>query len=204
MAGLHAGVADHLGWAVVVTVAAAGRVVDRRRIALVEPGFPVAPVHHGGGAHALHRRTEPPTDGELAALVDQVRDAATRATRAALGDLARTCAGALRSVSLRHWPADFPADIATQRRVPYESRADPIMYRTVLADVVRANGWDVRVFDARRVEDDAAALFGTGGHAVLAALRAELGPPWTADHRLAYAAAIVAAGPAAPTSRSGA
>src|SRR4051812_30595214 len=47
-------------------------------------------------------------------------------------------------MSVRAWPADFPEDIAVQRRVPYESRADSIMYCQVLADVAQARGWDVR------------------------------------------------------------
>ena len=37
-------------------------VVDRRRIGLVEPGFPSAPIHHEGGAFPLHRPDEPLDD----------------------------------------------------------------------------------------------------------------------------------------------
>jgi hypothetical protein len=44
------------------------------------------------------------------------------------------------SVSLRAWPVDFPEDIAVQRRVPYESRADSVMYRRVLAELAHARG----------------------------------------------------------------
>ena len=52
---MRLGIAHHLGWATAVTAAADHRVVDRRRIELIEPGLPPAPVHHEGGAHELHR-----------------------------------------------------------------------------------------------------------------------------------------------------
>jgi hypothetical protein len=130
---MRLGVADHLGWAVAVTASADHQVVDRRRIDLVEPGLPAAPMHHVGGPHQLHRQGEPLDDTALAALVAEVRASASRATAAALDELATAVPGPILSVSLRDWPADFPDDIAVQRKVPYESRADPIMYRQVLA-----------------------------------------------------------------------
>jgi len=40
------GIAHHLGWAVAVTASAGHEVVDRRRIELIEPGLPAAPVEH--------------------------------------------------------------------------------------------------------------------------------------------------------------
>jgi hypothetical protein len=40
------GIADHLGWAVAVTASADHEVVDRRRIALIEPGLSQAPIHY--------------------------------------------------------------------------------------------------------------------------------------------------------------
>ena len=55
------------------------------------------------------------------------------------------------SISLRTWPPDFPDDIVVQRRAPYEARADPIMYRRILAELARARGWDVHVYDAKNV-----------------------------------------------------
>jgi hypothetical protein len=44
---MRLGIAHHLGWAVAVT-ASADQVVDRRRIELIEPGMPAAPIHHEG------------------------------------------------------------------------------------------------------------------------------------------------------------
>jgi len=177
------GIAHHFGWAVAVTAAAGGRVVDRRRIELVEPGVATAPIHHEG---------KPLDDAAAAALVEEVRASAVRATAASLDELAASVAGPIVSLSLRAWPLDFPDDIAVQRRVPYEARADSVMYRQVLAEQARARGWDVLVFDAKDIERRAATVLGDRTDDVLSSPRAALGPPWTKDHRIALAATIVA------------
>ncbi len=189
---MRLGIAHHYGWAVAVTATHDHRVVDRRRIELIEPGLPVAPVHHEGGPHEMHRHGEPLDDEALAVLVATVRASVVRATRAALDDLARSLDSPIRSMSLRAWPADFPTDAATQRRVPYESQADSVMYRAVLADAARDRGIEVRQFDAKDVEAAAARLLGERAHDVLHGPRATLGPPWSKDHRIALAATIVA------------
>ncbi len=189
---MRLGIADHLGWAVAVTATADHQVVDRRRIDIIERGLPAAPVHHVGGPHALHRQGEPLHDAELAALVEEVRTSAVRASDAALDALAADLPEAIVSISVRDWPADFPDDIAAQRRVPYESRADPIMYRQVLADLARRRGWLVHLYDAKSVEEHAAGLLGDRADEVLRGPRATLGAPWSKDHRTAFAATIVA------------
>jgi hypothetical protein len=181
---VRVGVAHHLGWAVAVTAAATGEVVDRRRIELIEPGTPAAPIHHEG---------KPLDDLALVELVAQVRASAARATSAALDELAGAVPEPIVSLSLRAWPVDFPDDIAVQRRAPYEARADSVMYRQVLADAARARGWAVHLYDAKDVEDQAAALLAPRADEVLHGPRARLGPPWTKDHRMALAATVVAA-----------
>jgi hypothetical protein len=125
---MRLGIAHHLGWAVVVTSSADHRVVDRRRVQLIEPGMPTAPIHHEGGPHVLHGRTKPLDDADLAALVANVRASVVRAASEALDELATALPKPIVSMSLRAWSADFPEDIAVQRRVPYESRADSVMY----------------------------------------------------------------------------
>jgi hypothetical protein len=187
------GIAHHLGWAVAVTATIADHVVvDRRRIELVEPGLPAAPVHHEGGPHALHRRGEPLDDDALAALVAEVRASAVRCTSAALDHLTADVPEAITSISLRAWPLDFPGDIAVQRRVPHESRADSVMYREVLAEAGRARGWDIHRYDGRTVEAEAARVLGGRADRVLREPRATLGPPWSKDHRTALAATVLA------------
>jgi hypothetical protein len=190
---MRVGIAHHLGWAVAVTASDDHEVVDRRRIELIEPGLPVAPVHHEGGAHPLHSTGEPPDDQALAALVAQVRASAARATSAALDELAAGLGAPVSSLSLRAWPADFPADIAIQRRVPHESRADSVMYRQVLAELAAERGWSVHLYGGD-VEADAVRLLGARADDVLRSPRARLGPPWTKDHRTALAATVLAGG----------
>jgi hypothetical protein len=121
---MRLGIAHHYGWAVAVTASETHDVVDRRRIEMIESGLPAAPVHHEGGPHLLHRKTEPLDEAALAALVAEVRASVVRATTAALDELAASLSEPISSVSVRAWPDDFPRDIALQRCVPYESRAE--------------------------------------------------------------------------------
>ncbi|HUP84553.1 MAG TPA: hypothetical protein VM143_02690 [Acidimicrobiales bacterium] len=191
--GLRLGITHHLGWAVAVTASAQSDVVDRRRIELIEAGLPAAPIHHEGGAHPLHQQGRPiPDDDALAALVADVRVSAERSAAAALDHLAGSVGEPIVSISLRAWAPDFPEDIAVQRRVPYESTADSVMYRQVLAELAAVRGWQVHLFDARTVEDEARRLLGGRADEVLLGPRAALGPPWAKDHRQALAATVVA------------
>jgi hypothetical protein len=177
------GIADHLGWAVAVTAAVDHSVVDRRRIELVEPGVSAAPIHYESGRLDV---------AATAALVAAVQASVMRACAAALDDLAGALPAPVVSISLRRWPADFPDDIAVQRRAPHEARADAIMYRRLLAELARARGWEVHRYDAKHVEAQAADLLGARADQVLRGPRATLGPPWTKDHRAALAATVVA------------
>jgi hypothetical protein len=190
---MRLGIAHHFGWAVAVTTSADHKVVDRRRIELIEPGMPAAPIHHEGGPHLLHRSAEPLDDSALAALVTEVRASAVRAGSAALDQLARALPEPIVSVSLRAWSTDFPQDISVQRRVPYESRADSVMYCQVLADLARRRGWVVHLYNSKDVEDEAVRILGERADEVLHGPRATLGPPWSKDHRMALAATIVIA-----------
>jgi hypothetical protein len=180
---VRVGIAHHFGWAVAVTATDAHEVVDRRRIELIEPGVATAPIHHEGKGLG---------DAALAALVEDVRASATRATVAALDQLSAALPAPVVSMSLRAWPDDFPSDIVVQRRVPYESRADSVMYRQVLAEIARERGWALHFFDAKDVEDEAVRVLGDRAEAVLHGPRRTLGPPWSKDHRMALAATIVA------------
>ena len=190
--GVRLGIAHHHGWAVAVTATPEHEVVDRRRIELIEPGLPSAPIHHEGGPHDLHRSGEPLDDDVLAALLARVRASVERTTTAGLGALEDALADPITSISLRAWSHDLPADIAALRRPPHESRADSAMYLEVLAAEAARRGWVVHRYDAGRVEAQAAARLGDRADEVLHGPRARLGPPWAKDHRLALAATVVA------------
>jgi hypothetical protein len=180
---MRLGIAHHLGWAVAITASADHRVVDRRRIELIEPGMPAAPIEHEAG---------PLDDAAAAALVATVRASVVRATSASLDRLATALPAPIVSISVRSWPPDFPDDIAILRRAPYASRADSIIYCQVLAELAHTRGWAVHLYDAKDVEGQAATVLGTRAGEVLHGPRAVLGPPWAKDHRIALAATIMA------------
>ena len=180
---MRVGVADHLGWAVVVTASDEHRVVDRRRIELVEPSVAAAPIHHEGKGLE---------DSAAAALMAEVRASALRATSSALDMLADDLGQHVVSMSIRALPAEFPDDIATLRRAPYESRADAVMYRRVLAGLARSRGWDLHLYNAKTVLAEAERILGSCTAEVLHGPRLTLGPPWTKDHRVALAATVAA------------
>lgn len=165
-----------------VAAAADHRVVDRRRIELVEAGLPAAPIHYE--AHRLDV-------DQTAALVEKVRASVVRAASAAFDEIAAVLPEPVVSISLRQWPLNFPEDIAVQRRPPYEARADAIMYRRMLAELADARGWRVHLYDAKDVESQAASLLGERADEILHGPRAILGAPWGKDHRVALAATIV-------------
>jgi len=181
--GVRLGIADHFGWAIAVTASADHDVVDRRRIDLIEPGLPAAPIHYEG------KRLDV---AAAAALVAKVRASVLRATSAALDEIAAAVPEPLVSISLRAWPPDFPDDIAVQLRPPYEARVDAIMYRQVLSELADARGWDVHLYHAKSVVGQAVRLLDERAEQVLLGLRATLGSPWTKDHQMALAATIVA------------
>jgi hypothetical protein len=181
---MRLGIADHLGWAVAVTASADLEVVDRRRIELVEPGVTPAPIHYESARLDV---------AATAALVEQVRASVARAAAGALDEIAAAVPEPIVSISLRRWPPDFPEDIAVQRRVPWEARADAVMYRQILSELAHARGWEVHLYDAKAVEDQAARRLAERADDVLHGTRARLGPPWARDHRTALAATIVSA-----------
>ena len=180
---MHVGIADHFGWAVAVTASADHRVVDRRRIELVEPGVCEAPVHYEGARLGV---------GGTAALIEEVRTSIRRAAGAALDELAAAVGGPVASISLRTWPPDFPTDVGVQLQSPWEARADAVMYRQELSDLAVDRGWAIHLYEAKRVVSEADVVLGGRADELLQAPRAALGPPWTKDHRTAFAAAIVA------------
>jgi len=188
---MRVGIAHHFGWAVAVTASPDFEVVDRRRIELIEPGLPAAPIHHEGGTHDMHSSGRPLDDESLAALVAKVRKSVLRMAAASLDELVAGLPAPVTSLAIRGWPPDFPEDIATQRRPPLESRADSVMYCQALAEVAAERGWGVRTYDAKTVESEAAAILGPRAEEVLHGPRKMLGPPWSKDHRTALAATIV-------------
>jgi hypothetical protein len=179
------GISDHGGWAVLVTVAGDGTLLDRRRVELVDEDLPKIPHHSEGQALPLH---------EAVALVERVQVSAERHAKLSLDAVAETFPGRIHGVALRQCPR-LPPTIA-ERIKDYRAQnvADWVMYRRALAAAAEARGWAVHWFDANKVFEGASeALLIEDLDAHFLQLRKSIGAPWSKDHKLAMAAAIVAA-----------
>jgi hypothetical protein len=180
------GVSDHGGWAVLVTVARDGALLDRRRVELVDEWLPKLPHHHD--AQGL------PLD-DAVALIERVRVSAEKNAALAL-DAVSAAVPDILGVAMRNCPP-LPPTIA-DRLKDYRARnvADWVMYRKALASAAEARGWAVHWYDPKKVLDAASeALRIEDLEAHFLRLRRSFGPPWDKDHKLAMAAAIAAANP---------
>ena len=178
------GVSDHGGWAVLVTVARDGTLLDRRRVELVGEGLPKLPHHHEGRRLPLDEAVE---------LVERVRKSAERHAVLALDAVAMAVPRIL-GVALRECPP-LPPTIA-ERIKDYRAQnvADWVMYRKALVSAAEARGWPVHWYGAKRVLGAAReSLHVQSLDAHFLQVRRAVGPPWNKDHKLAMAAAIVAA-----------
>ena len=182
------GVSDHGGWAVLVTVAPDGTLLDRRRVELVGEGLPKLPHHSEGQGLPLDEAVE---------LVERVRVSAERHAVLALETVTMAVPRIL-GVALRKCP-QLPPTIA-ERIKDYRAQnvADWVMYREALASAAEARLWSVHWYDAKSVSGAASrALRVKSFDAHFLQMRKAVGPPWNNDHKLAMAAAIVAASAAA-------
>jgi len=188
------GVAEHGNSAVLVTLAAGGALLDRRRIDLTT-GLPTHPYHHEGswavGRYLTSPWARPMALSDAVALVERVREAAARGAREGLEALAASVPLPIAGIALR---VCAPLPPTTEERIAdarAATMADSIMYREALADAAAARGWFVHWYDAEHVFQDAAAAAGRDDiDAYLQAMGKSVGPPWQAKHKLAAAAAL--------------
>lgn len=177
------GVSDHGGWAVLLTVAPDGVLLDRRRVELVDDDLPAIPHHHEGQLLA---------PDEAVALVERVRASAERHAVRALDAVATDVQG-ICGIALRACP-QLPPTIA-ERLKDYRARnvADWVMYRQALAGAAQTRGWPVHWYDAKTVLRSAGHALGVQDFdTYFINMRKAVGTPWNADHKLAMAAAVVA------------
>lgn len=189
------GVADHNGWVILVSTAASNGqpiVVDRRRVPLVDKGVPSQPYHHE--TLAL------PSD-EAEQLLRKVKRSIAARTALAFERLSSDLSPRYRvsSIAIRHPPLpQLPATVAEVHRSYYTTcRADGMLYHLALCAEARRRHWKVQLHqrgeelakaaEALQVTTDEVERFVNG-------LRLELKPPWTAEHRHAFAAAIATPG----------
>lgn len=178
------GVSDHAGWAVLVTVAEDGVVLDSRRVELVDPHLPSMPIHHDAQKLPVDQAVD---------LVERVRLSAEQHAERALDAAAHAVAPPIGVIALRRCPP-LPPTVA-QRIQNYRASnvADWVMYRMALADAAASRGWSVHWYDAKTVIAAVChALHVENLDAYFLEARKSFGPPWTHDHKVATAAAIIA------------
>lgn len=178
------GISDHGGWAVLVTAARNGTLLDRRRVELVDDDLPAIPHHHE--AQML-------SSDEGVALVERVRASVERYAAIAL-DAVTKDVGDVFGIALRE-RQPLPPTIAERINDPVARNvADWVMYRDVLASAAAARALPVYWFEPKNVCSEAGRALGLDSFdAHFLDLRRSLGSPWNQDHKLALAAAIVAA-----------
>jgi hypothetical protein len=186
-------VADHAGWAHVVCVAAprgVPAVVERRRVALIDAGLPTLPYHHD---------TIGMREDEANALIARVRRSIAACTSRALHGVVTDLAPAYRVVALaiREPPfAELPETVAAVwQSYRLQCAADGMMYQFALCRAARDLGLEVH--PCRRAEETARAaarleVRPDAMEAFVSATGRPSGPPWTEEHRRAFAAGIAA------------
>ena len=185
--------AEHAGWAHTICVAASGNVpavLERRRVALIDPGLPRMPYHHESLAME---------EAAADALIARVRQSVAARTSVALQTIVTELAPTHTVVALAiREPrfAELPKSVATVRAsYRLQCAADGMLYQIALCRA--AKQLDLDVYLSRRNEET------TRAAKQLNVSPAEIeefitrtgrpaGPPWTQEHRRAYAAAIAA------------
>jgi len=189
-------VADHAGWAHLVCVSVQSGlpvVVERRRVALIDPGLPTQPYEHD---------TVAMREDEAEALVARVRRSiaacTTRALERVVSELAPTC----RIVALAIRKPPFPRIPSSVRTVhaSYQLKcsADGMLYQGALCRAAKRQKLEVRLCQRGEEVELAASSLGVSPdevEAFVTRVGRPAGPPWTQEHRLAYAAAIAALAP---------
>jgi NAD(P)-dependent dehydrogenase (short-subunit alcohol dehydrogenase family) len=184
------GVSEHSGWAILVTAAVedgAPVVVDRRRVPLIDKGVPAQPHEHDTTALAQDE-----AESLLRTVTRSIGGCAATALDFLATDLApryRVSALVIREPTLDHAPTITESRQSSHVR----NRADGMLYHTALCKAASQRKWNVVLH--RRGEEVARAaevLRATPEdiERFLDDLKRTLGPPWSAEHRNAFAAAI--------------
>jgi len=192
-------VAEHAGWAHLICVAASGlvpAVIVRRRVTLIDPGLPKLPYEHESVGMK---------EDEANALIARVRRSIVARTTLALQrvvtELSPTHAAA--ALAVRTPPfADLPETVAAVRKsYRLQCAADGMLYQLAICRAARQLELEVNL--CRRGEEAARAAQQLGVtpaeiEEFVSRVGRPAGPPWTQEHRRAYAAGIAVLAAHAP------
>jgi hypothetical protein len=184
-------VAEHSGWAHLVCVAASGpvpAVIARRRVTLIDPGLPKMPYEHESVGMK---------EDEANALIARVRRSIAARTTLALQrvvtDLSPTYAAVALAIRKPPFP-ELPRTVpAVRQSYRLQCAADGMLYQLAICRAARQLGLDVQM--CRRGEETslAAEQLGVTVREVedfVGRSGRPAGPPWTQEHRRAYAAGM--------------
>jgi len=187
------GVAEHAGWAHLVCVAAPGNVpavIERRRVTLIDPGLPTLPYHHD---------TIGMREKQATALFARVQRSIAACTSRELQRVVTDMAPAHAVVALAIREPVFPAlpdsVAAVWQSYRLQCAADGVMYQLALCRAARELGLAVRSCRRGRESADAAERLGVTIDVIesfVSKAGRPSGPPWTEEHRRAYAVGIAA------------
>jgi hypothetical protein len=189
-------VAEHAGWAHVICVAASGLVpvvIARRRVTLIDPGLPKMPYEHESVGMK---------EDEANALIARVRRSIAARTTLALQRVVTELSPTYAAVALAIREPPFPELPGTVPAVRQSYRlqcaADGMLYQLAICHAARQLGLEVQL--CRRGDETARAaqsLSVTPGEVeeFVTGSGRPAGPPWTQEHRRAYAAGIAALAP---------
>ena len=184
-------VADHTGWAHLVCVAARGHVpavIARRRVALIDRDLPTLPYEH---------ETTAMSEDEANAVIARVRRSIAARTSEALRRVVSELAPAHTAIALaiREPPFDdLPATVAAVR-TSYRllCAADGMLYQLAICRAARQLNLDVHMCRRGKETARAAQRLGVTPAEIeefVSRTGRPAGPPWTQEHRRAYAAGI--------------
>jgi hypothetical protein len=186
-------VAEHAGWAHVVCVAAVGNipaVIERRRVTLIEAGLPTLPYHHD----TIGMR-EDEGNALIARVQRSVAACASRALHRVVTDLAPANAVVALAIREPTFPA-LPASVAAVwQSYRLQCAADGVMYQLALCRAARDVGLEVHSCRRGQEAARAAERLGVSIDAIesfVSRTGRPSGPPWTQEHRRAFAAGIAA------------
>jgi hypothetical protein len=192
-------VAEHAGWAHVICVGVRENrpaVIARRRIAIIDPGVPTQPYHHEATAM---------TDADANALITRVRRSIATRSSSALQSVVTDLApdDAVVAVAIRKPPFDdLPATYAPIREsYRLMCAADGMMYQLAICRAARLLELDVQMYPRGEETSWAAKRLGVAPDDIKKFVNETgrpPGPPWTEEHRRAYAAGIAVVAAQAP------
>ena len=189
-------VAEHTGWAHLVCVAArtgVPEVIERRRVTLIDRGLPTQPYEHDTMAMA-----EDEAEELVARIQKSVSVCTARALERLVGELAPTSTVVALAIRKPPFPSIPKSVAAVHASYQLRCSADGMMYQQAICDAARRLALDVQLCkrgeETARAAEQLAVMPGDVEDFVARSGR-PAGPPWTEEHRRAFAAGIAALSP---------